>query len=68
MSLNYEIEITASLRLDEHWLDDDAIEGLTLAEIKKLSKELIEEDFGEFCERAEWNVSVEYKPKKKHVA
>ena len=59
MSLNYKIEITASLMLDELWLDDDAVEGLTMGEIKKLALELIREDWVEFIETAKWNVTVE---------
>ena len=59
MKLNHKIEITASLILDELWLDDDAVEGLTVGEIKKLALELIREDWVEFIETAKWNVSVE---------
>ena len=62
MSLNCEIKITASLKLDEHWLDDDAIEGLSLGEIKELGLELIKEDMVEFFEKAKWSASVEYRP------
>lgn len=45
--------------LDELWLDDDAVEGLTMGEIKKLALELIREDWVEFIETAKWNVTVE---------
>ncbi len=62
MKLNYEIKMTAILTLDEHWLDDDAIEGLTLQEIKTLAMELIEGDRVEFFEKAKWSISVEHKP------
>lgn len=60
--LNCKVRVMASLDLNESWIDDDAIKGLTLGEIKKLSMELTQEDLGAFYEDAKWNVSVEYKP------
>lgn len=62
MSLNYKVKMMASLELDENYIDDDAIKGLTLGEIKKLGMELIEEDLPAFFKDAKWNVSVEAKP------
>ena len=62
MSLNYKVEMMASLELDENWIDDDAVEGLTLGEIKKLGMDAIKEDLPAFFKDAKWNVSVEAKP------
>ena len=62
MKLNYEIKMTAILTLDENWIDDDAIKGLTLKEIKELCMELLEGDRVAFFEDAGWSISVEHKP------
>lgn len=62
VSLNYKVKMVASLELDENWIDDSAIEGLSLEEIKKLCMELLEGDRYAFFEEAKWSISVEYKP------